>query len=80
MGCSIASRSSAAWSISRSSRLMAISRAVHQIADGEIAHAISLNGALNRLLGQTGHQQQLLLQFFQTLLKAYARHPNLPVM
>ena len=55
-------------------------RDADQIADGEVAHAIGLDGALDGLLGQAGHHQQLLLQFLQTLLKAYARHPNLPVM
>jgi len=30
--------------------------------------------------GEARHHQQLLLQFIEALLKAYARHPNLPVM
>ncbi len=54
--------------------------AADQVADRKIAHTISLNGALDGLLGQPRHHQQLLFQFIQTLLKAYARHPNLPVM
>ncbi len=33
--------------------------AVDQIADRQVAHAIGLDGALNRLLGQPGHHQQL---------------------
>ena len=54
--------------------------AADQVADGEIAHAIGLNGALDGLLGQAGHHQQVLLQIVEALLKAYACHPNLPVM
>ena len=54
--------------------------AAHQVADGQIAHAIGLNGALDGLLGQPGHHQQILLQIVEALLKAYACHPNLPVM
>ena len=54
--------------------------AADQVADGEIAHAVGLNGALDGLLGESRHDQQVLLQFFQALLKAYACHPNLPVM
>jgi len=52
----------------------------NQVADRQITHAIGLDGALNGLLGEARHHQQLLLQFIEALLKAYARHPNLPVM
>ncbi len=54
--------------------------AADQVADGEVANAVGLNGALDRLLGEPGHDQEILLQIFQALLKAYACHPNLPVM
>ena len=80
MGCSMASRSSAIWSISRSRRLMAGSAAEDQIADGEVARAVGLDGALDRLLGHAGHDEQLLLQVVEVLVKSNAHHPNLPVM
>ena len=54
--------------------------AAYQIADREIAYTIRLNRALNGLLRQSGHHQQVLFQLIQTLLKPNARHPNLPVM
>ena len=54
--------------------------AADQVADGEVANPVCLNGALNRLLGEPGHDQEILLQVFQALLKTYACHPNLPVM
>jgi len=76
----MANRSRADWSISRSSRFDGRFRAADQVADGEVAHAIGLDGALDGLLGQPRHHQELLLQFVQALLKPYARHPNLPVM
>ena len=52
----------------------------NQVADRQIAHPVSLDGALNGLLGETSHHQQLLFQIVKALLKAYACHPNLPVM
>ena len=54
--------------------------AADEVADGEVAHAVGLNGALNGLLGEAGHDQEVLLQIVETLLKANACHPNLPVM
>ncbi len=54
--------------------------AADQVADGEVADPVGLNGALNRLLGEPGHDQKILLQVFKALLKTYACHPNLPVM
>ncbi len=59
---------------------MAIFAAHHQVADGDVAHAIRLNRALNRLLGHPGHHQKFFLQVVEALLKAKSRHPNLPVM
>ena len=60
MGCSIASRSSADWSMSRSMRLMATSTAGNKIADGDVAHPIGFNGPLNRLFGEASHHQEVL--------------------
>ena len=54
--------------------------AADQVADGQVANPVGLNGALDGLLGEPGHDQEILLQVFQALLKAYACHPNLPVM
>ena len=54
--------------------------AADEVADGEVANPVSLDGALDRLLGEPRHHQEILLQVFQALLKAYACHPNLPVM
>ena len=54
--------------------------AADQVADGKVANPVGLDGALDGLLGQPGHHQEILLQVFQALLKAYACHPNLPVM
>ena len=54
--------------------------AADEVADGEVANPVGLNGALNGLLGKARHDQQVLLQVVQALLKAYACHPNLPVM
>ena len=54
--------------------------AIDQVADGEVAHPVSLDRTLNGLFGQPGHHQKILLQVFQALLKTYPCHPNLPVM
>jgi len=54
--------------------------AVDQVADGEVANTIGLNGPLNGLLSEAGHHQKILLQVFEALLKTNACHPNLPVM
>ncbi len=52
----------------------------HQVAEGEIAHAVGLNGSLDRLLRHAGHDQQPLFQIVEFPMKPNPRHPNLPVM
>jgi uncharacterized protein (DUF2342 family) len=54
----------------------------HQFADREVAHAVGLDGALDRLLRHARHHQQPFLQIVEALLKLDARRhqPNLPVM
>ena len=59
---------------------MASFAAADEIADGEIANPVGFDCALNGLLGEACHDQQVLFQVVETLLKAYACHPNLPVM
>ena len=54
--------------------------AADQVADRQVADPVGLNGALDGLLGEAGHDQKILFQIFQALLKAYPCHPNLPVM
>ena len=54
--------------------------AVDEIADGEIASAVSFDGTLNGLFGHPGHYEEFFLQVIQTALEPNSRHPNLPVM
>ena len=51
----------------------------HHLAELAVAGAIRLGGAIDGLLGQAAHAQELLFQFVQSLLKAAAHYPNLPV-
>ncbi len=80
IGCCMASRSSASSSISRSASLMACFAGQHHLAELAVAGAIGFGGAIDGLLGQPAHPQEFLLQFVQSLLKAAAHYPNLPVM
>ena len=52
--------------------------AADQVADRQVVDPVGLDGALNGLLGEAGHDQEIFLQIFQALLKAYPCHPNLP--
>ena len=52
----------------------------HHLAELAVAGAVRFVGAIDGLLCQTAHPQQFLLQFVESLLKAAAHYPNLPVM
>ncbi len=79
MGCCMANRSSASSSISRSASLMAILARQHHLAKLAVAGAVGLGGAVDGLLGQATHAEELFFQFVQSLLEAAAHYPNLPV-
>ena len=52
----------------------------HHVAARQVALDIGLAGAIDGLLGQSAHAQQTCPEFVQSLLKAGAHYPNLPVM
>ena len=54
--------------------------AADEIADGEVANTIGLDGALDGLFGEAGHDQKLFFEIVEAALKANPCHPNLPVM
>ena len=80
MGCSMASRVERGLIDVALHAVDGDLAAADQVADRQVADAIGLNGALDGLLGKAGHDQEVLLQIFQALLKANPCHPNLPVM
>jgi hypothetical protein len=51
-----------------------------QFADAEVACAVSLDGALNGLLGHACHDEKTLFEIVEALMKFDAHQPNLPVM
>ena len=51
-----------------------------ELADAEVARAVGLDGALDGLLGHAGHDEQILFQVVEALMKFNAHQPNLPVM
>ena len=52
----------------------------HHVAALQIAFNVCVASAVNRLLRQSAHTEQLFSEFIQSLLKAGAHYPNLPVM
>jgi hypothetical protein len=52
----------------------------HQVAKGKVAHAVGLNGSLDRLLRHARHDQKPLFQIVEFPMKSNPHHPNLPVM
>ena len=54
--------------------------AENELADAEFAGAVGLDGALDRLLGHTGHDEQFFLEIVEVLVKFDPHQPNLPVM
>ena len=80
IGCSIASRSSAIWSISRSRRLIAGSECStsSQMLRSRVRYA-----SIDRWIACSAIPaitSKLLLQFVQALVKLHTHQPNLPVM
>jgi hypothetical protein len=52
----------------------------NQVATGKVAFNVGLTCPIHRLFRKTAHAQQFLPKLIETLLKASAHYPNLPVM
>ena len=52
----------------------------HHVAARQVAVNVRLAGAIHGLLGQSAHAKQTCSKIVQSLLKAGAHYPNLPVM